>query len=80
VHVLDRAEIKLPFRGAVFGVGSDTGAVSAFLLTRFPCPPSEPDVRLVAASGSPRVHVAGAGEPDVSVCDHGVGMRAPRYR
>ncbi len=29
------------------------------------------------ASGSPRVHVAGAGGPVVGALDHGVGMRAP---
>jgi predicted enzyme related to lactoylglutathione lyase len=30
------------------------------------------------ASGSPRVHAAGAGDPVVGALDHGVGMRAPR--
>jgi hypothetical protein len=35
-------------------VGSARGAVSVSLPVRFPAPPSEPDVRLVDASGSPQ--------------------------
>jgi hypothetical protein len=40
-------------------VGSARGAVSVSPPVRFPAPPSEPDVRLVDASGSPQAPLWG---------------------
>lgn len=52
--VKDGAAVHLAIAGRVLGVGSDQGAVSAFLLARFPGPPSEPDVPV---SEHPALHV-----------------------
>jgi hypothetical protein len=60
-------------------VGSDRDALSGLLPMGFPGPPAEPAVRLVTATGSPRV--LPVGQPLLAAAGagvHGVGMLLPR--
>jgi hypothetical protein len=62
---------------AITDVGWATGAVPGLLLTRFPWPPAEPDMRL---SPHPALHVSRSSFYPVAgwMLVQGVGIRVPR--
>ena len=76
MSVPDRTQEHLTLSTRQVCVGSDRSALSAFRLVDFCGPPSEPAVRVVPATGSPRVH---AGMVDsVGLAVQGVGIFVPR--
>jgi len=59
-------------------VGSDQGAVSAFQPIRLPGPPSEPDVRVGPASGSPHAHASRSGRIACPLVQLGLDIQYPQ--
>src|ERR1039458_3911005 len=77
--ILDGTEVELAFAGRVLGVGVGPGRPASLSTGGFPRPALRTGRATLTASGSPRVHAAGAGDPD-SMLVHGVGIRVPRKR